>query len=1160
MRKTSVSRIRLRSLFSGIVITFILATAASAADKNGNVELREPELRIPWCKAPPNIDGILSPGEWQFAAGVSMLEAYPCYWPRAMRQEQPVFYVFRDSEFLYVAMESLDSNTTGIVGSCSMHDNLGIIGDDCVELMLAPGAGDRIRQYDFPTYYFAFNSIGTVWDAKFITQLAESHNSWESGAELANTVEGTHWVSEIKIPISSISRDLPKDGDLWRMNFDRTFSGYNWLAWNAGGALNDCRVGGNATFDSQAAAARIKSVKPLIDGKLQMTVELANGTDKPCKVKTELAGTGLDGKKIGEDAQEMEVKPGETKEINIGKGESLLAANIVSIKVSDEAGKTLYFSERQVNVPSPWFAKRVAPKVPLVYVFPRFLPSLDRLSVIVDWTAWAKKTSWAGEPPKAEIKVWKKGEENGKPVLEGTFSDFKDYKGTWRSSTKDLPEGEYVVKVKVLSPGKGELMADCDDWFEKKIFDWMKNPRGVGEAVPAPYTPLEVDGQAVRPWGRAYSFAASGLPQGIESQGRQMLTGEAQLLAEIDGRPAEVKIEKPFQFTSKKSGEVKGDSTLSAGPLKIKLECVMEYDGFLLYRLTYGPDRDAVKISRLRLKLPISAKFAQFYSAAGDTQGTCIQGDLLPDTQGKVFDSFNSTRSVCCSPSFASLFWVGDHDVCFCYASDSDKGWLIRDDAPAVEAWREGEQLVLWLNFVDKEFDLKTPRTLEFAFQAGPLKPLPDGWRGIQDIAHPTDAPVKLVQTGGSGNAMPGGGLCFIHPGVTPEEQKRSRDYLEKLAAGGDKMVVGYTYWPMVPKGFPETRVFRGEWGIDRQAWEAAAGPDPQNSLWKSRFFGDDKERYVYFDTGGRPSYVDFLTYAYDLALEQTPICGTYDDCGYPKPIYDEELGFGFTREDGRKIWSSGLWNYRERWKRAAYVNSQHKRPNLLSDSQHCHAHFMPAYGFIGMWRPCEHGYYNPFEDRDNLDFYGSLDRYAAYNPSKQFGQAGQIGMSSPKGRQGDPEVFAKDTRCMMMLAMLNDQDLGSWNTGARDSKVIGDLRLARNRIKPWEKDVNFIGYWESKDLVKAEPDSVKVSLYQRPDGVLLVVGNVGDQPVTAKLYPQKRLIEMFRYMCLDAETDEAIQWKDLSHWEVKVNRHDLRLILLAVGNAYPKTALPPGK
>ena len=211
--------------------------------------------------------------------------------------------------------------------------------------------------------------------------------------------------------------------------------------------------------------------------------------------------------------------------------------------------------------------------------------------------------------------------------------------------------------------------------------------------------------------------------------------------AEIDGKPAALEVVTPVAFAGVKPAEVRGRSTLKSAGLKIELESVTEYDGFLLYRMTYGPEKDAVTIDRLRLKLPIAAKYAKFYSAAGDTLGTCIQGDLLPDRQGKIFDSMANTRSVCVSPTFATLFWVGDHDVCLCYAADNDQGWLIRDDAPAVEAWREGETIDLWLNLVDKKSVLTASRTLEFAFQAGPTKPLPEGWRGIQDNSFPTDAP-----------------------------------------------------------------------------------------------------------------------------------------------------------------------------------------------------------------------------------------------------------------------------------------------------------------------------------------------------------------------------------------------------------------------------------
>jgi hypothetical protein len=226
-------------------------------------------------------------------------------------------------------------------------------------------------------------------------------------------------------------------------------------------------------------------------------------------------------------------------------------------------------------------------------------------------------------------------------------------------------------------------------------------------------------------------------------------------------------------------------------------------------------------------------------------------------------------------------------------------------------------------------------------------------------------------------------------------------------------------------------------------------------------------------------------------------------------------------------------------------VNFQHQRENQLADSQHVHAHFLPAYNFIGLWKPCEHGFYNPFTDRDNLGFYGSLERYAAFNPAKQFGQIPIIGMSSP---QTEPALRARDTRCMMLLAMLNDHDLGSWNAGGRDSQVIGALRRARNQFRPWEKDVTFAGYWENGALVAATPAAaVRVSLYRRPDQLLLIVGNPGDETADVRVKPvwSKLNLDPACLHPVDAESDAVLTW-DRQTLELTIPRHDLRVIRLA--------------
>ena len=1164
-----------------LVVLIALASRAHSGEA-----LRDPELVIPFAKSPaPAIDGRLQPGEWRHAAAITMFEAYPCGVPRVMRQEQPVFYLCWDADHLYVAMESIDSNTNTIVAACALHDNIRIIGDDCVEMMLAPGTKDDLKQFDFPTYYFAFNAIGTLWDARFVPLLAEAHNSWESHPKIASSVDGTHWVAEVAIPLKAIAKEPPREGQVWRMNFDRTYSGYHWSAWSAGGGLNDARVGGNVAFGTQSAAVRLLSCEAVADGLLKLQMEVANPTDRPQKVTLSLKCTGQnelgnDAAPVGSDQKDVTVEPGKVEEVVLGRGERLLRFNRLVVEAagyrelaSGPAGKRLFFLERDVHVPAPRFVKRPAPKVPLVYVFPRFLPSLERLAVVVDYTAWAKKSGQATEAPTAEIKVFRQGGEAGKPVLEGVLKEFKDNKGTWRHSTADLPEGNYSVKVKVTS-AKGEAIAEHDDWFEKRVFEWMKNPRGVGEAVPEPYTPLAVEGNTVKPWGRSYRFAPTGLPASIVSQGKELLRGPAELIAELGGKAAPLSVGSPLRFTAVRPAQVTATSSLRAGELKIEITSTTEVDGFTLFRLTYGPAAGyrepasgRASIGRLRLRIPLDAKHCKFYSASGDTQGTSLLGDLLPTRQGKVYDSLDTTRSVGCSPSFATLFWVGDHETCFCYAADNDQGWILRDDAPAVEAYREGDTLVLWLNLVDRESTLTGPRTLEFALQAGPTKPLPEGWRGIQDGGIPGDAPLTIVQVGGGGDSMCGG-THLMHPGDTPELQQKSRERLESVLEGGRKAVVGYEYWGTVPKGRPEARVFRGEWGIDKYAWDSAT--EVRQWEWQRKFYGENKDQYILMHANCVPSYVAFLTHAYSEALRHTPIAGFYDDTGYPKPVFDEELGLGFVREDGGGllqapgpkarpsasgqplaaiVYSSGLWVYRERWKRAAHVQSLSGRPNYLRDSQHCQGHMMPAYAFIGIFAPCEHGYYNPFPDRDNLGFYGSLDRYAAFTPAKQFGQMAMIGMSSP---QWKAPAFAADTRCMMMLALLNDQDVGSF--GARDLRTVCKLRHARNLFRPWEKDVRFVGYWESDRLVRVSPADVKASLFQRPGAALLVLGNVGEQGAQAAIGPDWKALGLdpSKAEAANTETGERAEDLDAGRFRIEVPRHDVRLVLLSPPGAYP--------
>jgi hypothetical protein len=792
----------------------------------------------------------------------------------------------------------------------------------------------------------------------------------------------------------------------------------------------------------------------------------------------------------------------------------------------------------------------------------RFLPSKERLVVTVDPTylRWAKHLA-SDAALSAEVAVYAKKAQAAVPVVKETFA-VETGRSVRKLSTESLSEGDHTVQV-VIRNSAGEHLGREDDWFEKRIFDWMTHPRGIGPEVPAPYVALVAKDREVRPWGRRYGFNTLGLLECVQSQDARWLQGEMELIGTADGKPLQWEAVDPFRLTDVRPASVRGQAGLIAGNLKVALEVTTEYDGLVRYRLTYGPSSGQTTIDRLRLRVPLNASLCRFYSADGAERHWDPQSkdpeqgyahDLLPTTPGKVFDSLQRPQPSKLAPTFTGLFWLADYETCFCYAADNDDGWLLRDDAPSVEAIREGETLVLWLNLIDRPAVLKQPRKLEFAFQAGPTKPLPEGWRGIQNGGNPDDAPLTfdLIREAGSGYTLCGA-THFLHPGDTPEQRQKSRERIEKAMAGGRRAVGGYHFWGYVAKGFPETRVFRGEWGIDKEAWEANSTPRPWE--WNGRFFGENPDLCIILRANTVPSYVDFLTYAYDEALEHTQLSGFYDDTGYLKKLFDEDLGIGYVREDGTKIASSGLWTYRDRWQRVAYVHHKHQRPNYTWDSQHVHAHYLPAYNFIGIWAPCEKGYYNSFPDRDIFDYYGSSERYAAFNPARQFGQMAMVGMSSYRGAA---DVFQRDTRTMMMLALLHDQDVGSF--GNRDVRIVCRLRHARNLFRPWEQEVGFVGYWANAGWVSCPQPDVRVSLYHRPDAALFVVGNVGGGPVEAALAPvwNRWKTDPGSLTAVDAETGERIAMAAGPAGptiRLSVPRHDVRLVLVAPPDRFPVTA-----
>jgi len=1107
----------------------------------------DPELVIPTLREAPVIDGYLSHQEWQYAAALTGLQRYVRLEARGLRLEQAVFYVARHRDDLCVAMDSRGSTHTEILAEETKPDGK-VYEDDAFEWMVGPGSRAEVDTPSFPVYYLILNAIGTKYDVKLVPNRNENHVGWELPLEAKSGVDGQNWSLEMKVPLRAFSRTTPSDGARWRMNFVRTYPKHKWSAWRAEAGFNDAHNAGNVTFDSMAPAVRLRSVRRLLRGSFVLHFQVANGTGAGKSIrfgakafKRTAAGWAL----VAEDIRQVTVDPGYVRRAQLGSGERLEGENRVLVEAVEEGtGKRLFFADYPVRLPVEGFDVKPAPKKVRLYAFPRYLPTKKRLAVVVDCASCTERLGEAA--PRVHISV-RKGGRKGKPEIEGRFAEFRNGEGTWHCSTAELAEGTYDVEVRLLD-GDGNEVTKATDWFEKRVYDWLTSPVGVGNEVPAPFTKLVARDRQIRCWGRTYTFDERGLPSGVTSQGRELLAGPTELKARARGLDLAWTVAEPLQITASAGHLVECRSAVQAAGLEVSLRTETEYDGFVKYFLTYGPIGDGARptLDSLRLSIPLKWTHARFYSALSDSWGTNIVGDVFPDRQGILLDSVKDMRAVALPRNFASLVWVGDHEVSFCYVGDSDEGWRTDEKKPCVQVERRGDVLLLHLNFVSRPGPIRRERTLAFGLQAGPVKPLPKGWRGMY-FCRRYDEPIGPAcwtwSCGGGWNFA--GGMQIIHPGYSKQDWQRSAESIRRKVKPGVAAVEYNWYWH-VPK-IPEVRVLRGELGIDLRKWEAGAERFFERSYDK-RVCGPDQDRYTVLTCNPVPSYVDLLTYAFDLAVRTTRIEGFYDDQGYPVPVFDEELGLGYVREDGKKIPCAGILIYRERWKRAAYVLWKHGRRNFLASAQHI-GHLTPVYGFCGVFAGCEFGLTNTVVSRDCFDVFGSMDRYAAYTAAKQIGMMPCFALTSPQKNQDD---FRKDTRCMMMLTMLNDHDLGGWKQKNRNPEVIAQVRKAKNRFVPWEEDVEFLGYWTHP--ARASEAAILVSAYRASDRALFVVGNTSKQAVSATVRPDWSRLGLgpADLRLVDAETGHSRtldRQRPDGGFGVTVAGHNLRLIMANVGS-----------
>lgn len=211
--------------------TFLIGLAALAAAAQGL-----PRYDIERAGSKIVIDAKLDERSWRRArpAGEFHFLGSP-----EGEKEQTDARLLWDDENLYVSWFCHDRHI-----SAQVTERHGPVSrDDCVEIFLSPNP-QKVTNY----YTFEINAIGTMlnrcrtdwwtgpptWEPEGVRYRASYH----SLARKDESPSDDHWIVEMAIPLRNFARDAahtpPRDGDVWRLNLNRTGGITNRLssAWS----------------------------------------------------------------------------------------------------------------------------------------------------------------------------------------------------------------------------------------------------------------------------------------------------------------------------------------------------------------------------------------------------------------------------------------------------------------------------------------------------------------------------------------------------------------------------------------------------------------------------------------------------------------------------------------------------------------------------------------------------------------------------------------------------------------------------------------------------------------------------------------------------------------------------------------------------------------
>jgi hypothetical protein len=531
-------------------------------------------------------------------------------------------------------------------------------------------------------FQFVLNSAGALYDAK------GTDAKWNAeGIRCAAQVAEGQWQVELAIPFKAIETTPPKDGARWGANVCLHSASKGRLLGTWGpvkSAFREMENFGELVFTSSGPVASLERIDALVSGHGEIVV----GLHGPGLAVFEMALWRPD----KEEKPMLTVQKLPTRRWTLPltlrePGPQEGAAHYQGeLKVSKDGALLLFLP----------FKTLMAPKITFnlsAYVQDKKLeaeviagPSLVSPQ---DHSCRVTIAPRAGKPTKT-VDV---------PRLSAAQP------ATVAFAKEDIPGKDVTIGLtvfdktaKIVFEQQRELLDPFNPW-------WLHDETGAQEVIPPPYQPLQVAGDAIQPWGRAYRFGPCLAPAEVQTAGASILSDPIGLRATVGGKRLEW-TGAPPKLIEQRPDRVRLAGQAECGAFRLSGTALVEYDGMIRVDLALIPVGEPF-VDELTLEIPLKPEHAEYLYHFPGKWGTVANAGALPP------DGFKH--------AFKPYVWLGDNDRGFAWFCESAQNWLPEDRDDAITVEREKDRVVLRLHLVRGQ-KIASPLRYTFGFEATPVK------------------------------------------------------------------------------------------------------------------------------------------------------------------------------------------------------------------------------------------------------------------------------------------------------------------------------------------------------------------------------------------------------------------------------------------------------